>query len=82
VFADFKLVMPIKRYKPEQIVTMLRQIEVSIANGNSPQHGAATFGVGLPAAGTADHLAKGAWRYGKRCAFPTSPHPRRLRTNV
>jgi transposase-like protein len=28
-----KLVMPIKRYKPEQIVTMLRQIEVSIANG-------------------------------------------------
>jgi putative transposase len=28
-----KRVMPIKRYKPEQIVTMLRQIEVSIANG-------------------------------------------------
>jgi putative transposase len=27
-----------KRYKPEQIVTMLRQIEVSIANGkNTPQ---------------------------------------------
>jgi len=25
--------MPMKRYKPEQIVTMLRQIEVSIANG-------------------------------------------------
>ena len=25
--------MPIKRYKPEQIGTMLRQIEVSIANG-------------------------------------------------
>ncbi len=24
--------MPIQRYKPEQIVTMLRQIEVSIAN--------------------------------------------------
>jgi putative transposase len=32
------LVMPIKRYKPEQIVTMLRQIEVSIANGKpTPQ---------------------------------------------
>jgi putative transposase len=31
-------VMPMKRYKPEQIVTMLRQIEVSIANGkNTPQ---------------------------------------------
>ena len=30
--------MPIKRYKPEQIVTMLRQIEVSIANEkNTPQ---------------------------------------------
>jgi putative transposase len=33
-----KLVMPIKRYKPEQIVTMLRQIEISIANGKpTPQ---------------------------------------------
>ena len=30
-----KLVMPIKRYKPEQIVTMLRQIEVGIANGKT-----------------------------------------------
>ena len=30
--------MPIKRYKPEQIATMLRQIEVSIANGKpTPQ---------------------------------------------
>ncbi len=27
--------MPIKRYKPEQIVTMLRQIEVGIANGRT-----------------------------------------------
>jgi putative transposase len=27
--------MPIQRYKPEQIVTMLRQIEVSIANGKN-----------------------------------------------
>jgi hypothetical protein len=33
-----KLVMPIKRYKAEQIVTMLRQVEVSIANGKpTPQ---------------------------------------------
>jgi hypothetical protein len=33
-----KQVMPIKRYKPEQIVTMLRQIKVSIANGKpTPQ---------------------------------------------
>ena len=27
--------MPIKRYKPEQIVTMLRQVEVGIANGKT-----------------------------------------------
>jgi len=27
--------MPIQRYKPEQIVTTLRQIEVSIANGKT-----------------------------------------------
>ena len=27
--------MPMKRYKPEQIVTVLRQIEVEIANGKS-----------------------------------------------
>ena len=49
------------------------------------QHGTAAFVAGLQAAGTGSHLAAatGAWRYGKRCAFPTSPHPRRrLRTNV
>ena len=27
--------MPMRRYKPEQIVTMLRQIEVAMANGKS-----------------------------------------------
>ena len=27
--------MPMQRYKPEQIVTMLRQIEVSIGNGKT-----------------------------------------------
>jgi transposase-like protein len=30
-----KAVMPNQRYKPEQIVTMLRQIEVGIANGKT-----------------------------------------------
>jgi putative transposase len=30
-----KRVMPNQRYKPEQIVTMLRQIEVGIANGKT-----------------------------------------------
>src|SRR5512135_2680784 len=47
------------------------------------QHGAAAFVAGVQAAGAANDLAErnGAWRYGKRCAFPTSPHPRlRLRT--
>src|SRR3974377_2340919 len=47
------------------------------------QHGATTFVARLQATGAANHLAEGngAWRYGKRCAFPTSPHPRlRLRT--
>jgi len=31
------------------------------------------------AIGTANNFAgaSGAWRYGKHCAFPTSPHPRR-----
>ena len=27
--------MPIKRYKPEQVVTLLRQIEVEVANGKT-----------------------------------------------
>ena len=27
--------MPMKKYKPEQIVTLLRQIEVEIANGKT-----------------------------------------------
>src|SRR3974390_1689740 len=49
------------------------------------QHGAAAFVAGLQATGTGSHLAEapGAWRGGKRYAFPTSPHPRRrLRTKV
>src|SRR5208283_1670976 len=49
------------------------------------QHGTATFVAGLSTSSTASNLAEatGAWRYGKRSAFPTSPHPRRrLRTNV
>ena len=27
--------MPMQRYKPEQIVTVLRQIEVAVANGKT-----------------------------------------------
>src|ERR1039458_4727126 len=48
------------------------------------QHGTAPFVTGLQAPGTRSNLAAatGAWRCGKRSAFPTSPHPRRRRTNV
>jgi hypothetical protein len=49
------------------------------------QHGAAALGAALPATSFASHLgeATGAWRCGKRSAFPTSPRPRRrLRTIV
>src|ERR1035438_10136308 len=48
------------------------------------QHGAAAFVAGLQATGAEGKpaQARGAWRCGKRSAFPTSPHPRRrLRTN-
>src|ERR1019366_9530544 len=48
------------------------------------QHGAAAFVAGLQATGAEGNpaQARGAWRCGKRSAFPTSPHPRRrLRTN-
>ena len=27
--------MPMQRYKPEQVVTMLRQVEVQLANGKT-----------------------------------------------
>src|ERR1022692_2068910 len=49
------------------------------------QHGAAAFVAGLQATGAEGNpaQARGAWRCGKRSAFPTSPHPRRrLRTNL
>ncbi len=40
--------MPMKRYKPEQIVNLLRQIEVEIANGSKTarpfRHTPAKFG--------------------------------------
>src|ERR1035437_2277145 len=48
------------------------------------QHGAAACVAGLQATGAEGNpaQARGAWRCGKRSAFPTSPHPRRrLRTN-
>ena len=41
------------------------------------QHGTAAFFAGIQTTSAASHPAerKGAWRYGKRSAFPTSPHP-------
>src|SRR5664279_4169395 len=49
------------------------------------QHAKTAFVAGLQATGAGGNLgpATGAWRCGKRYAFPTSPHPRlRLRTNI
>ena len=40
-----KKVMPMQRYKPEQVVTMLPQVEVQLANGKTaPEVGAASSG--------------------------------------
>jgi hypothetical protein len=33
--SEKELDMPMRRYKPEQIVTVLRQVEVEIANGKT-----------------------------------------------
>jgi hypothetical protein len=33
-----EVVMPKKRVKPEQLVTLLRQIEVAVANGTTTPH--------------------------------------------
>jgi hypothetical protein len=49
------------------------------------QRGKSTLVIGVQATGAQGNLAEaiGAWGYGKRYAFPTSPHPRRrLRTNL
>jgi putative transposase len=37
--------MPTKRYKPEQIVTMLRQVEVGIANGKTAPQASREAGI-------------------------------------
>jgi putative transposase len=37
--------MPTKRYKPEQIVTMLRQVEVGIANGKTAPQASREVGI-------------------------------------
>ena len=49
--------MPTKRYKPEQIVTLLRQIEVEMANGKTtPQ---ACKEAEITAVGAASHTPGG-----------------------
>ena len=40
--------MPNKRYKPEQIVNLLRKIEVEIANGKTTPQAAREAGIDLP----------------------------------
>jgi hypothetical protein len=43
-----KLVMPMQRCKAEQIVPMLRQIEVSIANGKTTPQGCKEAAITVP----------------------------------
>ncbi len=43
--------MPMQRYKPEQIVTVLRQIEVPVANGKSTPQACKEAGFTVQAAG-------------------------------
>jgi hypothetical protein len=50
--------MPMMRYKPEQIVTLLRQIEVAIANGKTtPQACKEAEAACLPAGGAVQRNA-------------------------
>ncbi len=37
--------MPMQRYKPEQIVTLLRQIEVAVASGKAPPQACKEAGI-------------------------------------
>jgi putative transposase len=37
--------MPMQRYKPEQIVTVLRQVEVAVANGKSTPQACKEVGI-------------------------------------
>jgi len=43
--------MPMQRYKPEQIVTVLRQIEVAVANGKTTPSACKEAGITTQAAG-------------------------------
>ena len=43
--------MSMKRYKPEEIVSLLRQIEVGIANGKSTPQACKEAGINTQAAG-------------------------------
>jgi hypothetical protein len=63
--------MPMKRYKPEQIVNLLRQIEVEIANGKTTPHGATHWSVqGMAQATGLSRMAiSRIW-----CAFGLQPH--------
>ncbi len=44
--------MPMQRYKPEQIVTVLRQIEVAMANGESTPQACKDAGIHTQSSGT------------------------------
>ena len=63
--------------KEAQILTERWRMEYNTARPHS------ALGYRPPAPQAILPKQPGAWRCGKRCAFPTSPHPRRrLRTNV
>ena len=51
--------MPIRRYKPEQIVTVLRQIEVAVASGKSPPQACKEAGIRYS---DVLSVAEGVWR--------------------
>ena len=50
--------MPMQRYKPEQVVTMLRQIEVAVANGKATPQACKEAGITVDVL----PLAQGIWR--------------------
>ena len=47
-----------KKYQPEQVVNLLRQIEVAVANGKSTEHASRDAGI-LPLAQRVWRLASG-----------------------
>ena len=60
-----------------EIFYSLKEAQVVIEQWRVHYNTVPTFVAGIQTTSAASHLAEGngAWRYGKRCAFPTSPPP-------